>query len=689
MYCNKYKNNKTNKDLEFERNQATFSVEELNRILNDNDQNSINIKNEIKNLIESDPIISKPQEIHFLSREDQFKRVLYVCSKLRGIRQKYGEAGVMQYHNNLFEELPYIINDLVFASAFKSLASEEQLNKWYHHFLNYEYLGSYSQTELGHGSNVQAIETTATYIKETQEFEINSPTLTSTKWWVGGLGKLSTHTIVFAQLLLQDPENPNKLKNYGPHPFLVSVRSLENHQPLKGITIGDIGPKLGFNLIDNGFLRLDHIRVPRDQLLNRFFNVTADGKYIKPKHSRLIYAGMVGVRSAIIENSFVSLARSTTIASRYSVIRKQFKLSPKDNEERKVIEYANQMQRIIPHIASTFGFYFTGNRFAKEFDQMISQIKVNQDTTLLSELHANSSALKSYLTYAAAQGVSECRLSCGGHGYSHFSGIPYLQANQLHIVTAEGENNLLPQQTTKYLLSIIKKLSTSEDVDQVKLGKSVEYLRDEMKSTLKNIEEYYSGKDTSILHPDTLLQLFKHRSFNLLRILSENLQDAMMNSKDLASVWGDLNVEINHIGQAHAQLYVLQSFYDQLLKIKNSNQVSEPIKSLMDQLFQCYCLYTINNEMVDFVQDGYLDLKEVDQLRKSLTNVYKQLRPNIIPIVDSFDLCDATLGSALGNYSGNVYDTLFNWASTQAFNSNTNYTNEINNIINKSLYSKL
>ena len=45
--------------------------------------------------------------------------------------------------------------------------------------------GTYIQTELGHGTFVRGLETTATYDKTTQEFIIDSPTLTSIKYWPG------------------------------------------------------------------------------------------------------------------------------------------------------------------------------------------------------------------------------------------------------------------------------------------------------------------------------------------------------------------------------------------------------------------------------------------------------------------------------------------------------------------------
>jgi alkylation response protein AidB-like acyl-CoA dehydrogenase len=55
--------------------------------------------------------------------------------------------------------------------------------------------------------------------------------------------------------------------------FIVQLRSLEDHSPLPGVTLGDIGGKFGsgaYNSMDNGVLRFDHVRIPRDQMLMRF-----------------------------------------------------------------------------------------------------------------------------------------------------------------------------------------------------------------------------------------------------------------------------------------------------------------------------------------------------------------------------------------------------------------------------------
>lgn len=77
-------------------------------------------------------------------------------------------------------------------------------------------IGTYAQTELGHGTFVRGLETTATYDPETQEFLLHSPTLTSTKWWPGGMGKTATHAVVMARLIVNG-------RDHGPHAFIVQV----------------------------------------------------------------------------------------------------------------------------------------------------------------------------------------------------------------------------------------------------------------------------------------------------------------------------------------------------------------------------------------------------------------------------------------------------------------------------------
>jgi acyl-CoA oxidase len=118
--------------------------------------------------------------------------------------------------------------------------------------------------------------------------------LTSSKWWIGGLGKAANHAIVMARLITDG-------KDLGPHPFCVQIRSFEDHTPLKGVTVGDIGPKFGFNSVDNGFIMFDHYRIPHISFLAKYSQVQpGTGVYSKPPNAKLSYGTMVYVRANIV-----------------------------------------------------------------------------------------------------------------------------------------------------------------------------------------------------------------------------------------------------------------------------------------------------------------------------------------------------------------------------------------------------
>jgi acyl-CoA oxidase len=70
------------------------------------------------------------------------------------------------------------------------------------------------------------------------------------------MGIMANHAIVYARTIAGG-------NDYGVNPFFCQIRDFENHMPLTGINVGDLGTKLGYNAVDNGFLSFDHYRIPR------------------------------------------------------------------------------------------------------------------------------------------------------------------------------------------------------------------------------------------------------------------------------------------------------------------------------------------------------------------------------------------------------------------------------------------
>lgn len=135
-------------------------------------------------------------------------------------------------------------------------------------------VGCYAQTEIGHGSDIQNLLTTATFDQKTNSFIMHTPETKAAKWWIGDLGIYATHACVFAQLIINN-------KKHGVHAFIVPIRDPITHKPFPGIEVGDIGPKLGYNNKDNGYLIMTNYRISRMNLLRKYNKVSKTGEYKK------------------------------------------------------------------------------------------------------------------------------------------------------------------------------------------------------------------------------------------------------------------------------------------------------------------------------------------------------------------------------------------------------------------------
>ena len=112
---------------------------------------------------------------------------------------------------------------------------------------------------------------------------------------------------------------------------LVGSRML--HKLLPGVLIGDCGPKNGCNIIDNGFILLDRVRVPVDNLLNRISGIDKDGNFYsttKTEDQRFgqHLSALSGGRFLIAINCSSMALSALTIAIRYTCVRRQFNSPP-------------------------------------------------------------------------------------------------------------------------------------------------------------------------------------------------------------------------------------------------------------------------------------------------------------------------------------------------------------------------
>lgn len=232
------------------------------------------------------------------------------------------------------------------------------------------------------------------------------------------------------------------------HPFMVQLRSLVDHKPLPGITVGEVGPKMGLKAADNGFLHLNNVRIPRDNMLMRNAQVAANGDYTKPATFKLNYGTMTFVRVLIGDMVAYNVARAVTIATRYSAIRKQGFIESNGGEVR-ILDYEAQQYKLFPILAMAHAFKAAFVFLMTAFKDVNEDIEAgNLDS--MSELHALASGIKAMSTEIGSQAIERCRLACGGHGFLLVSGLPRLYATTVAACTYEGDNTVLYLQCIRF-----------------------------------------------------------------------------------------------------------------------------------------------------------------------------------------------------------------------------------------------
>lgn len=200
-------------------------------------------------------------------------------------------------------------------------------------------------------------------------------------------------------------------------------------------------------------------RIPRENLLSRVCDVTPEGKFVSAiKDSRKRMGASLGAlsggRVSICGISYIYHCKAISIAVRYAMSRRQF--GPDDKSpELPVIEYQSQQYRLIPHLANAYATAIFFDSLAKSYGKMVLSTVMGENVADIGmEIHALSSAAKPVCSWAARDAIQECREACGGHGYLKVSQLGDIRNDNDANCTYEGENNVLIQQTSNWLLGV-------------------------------------------------------------------------------------------------------------------------------------------------------------------------------------------------------------------------------------------
>ncbi len=610
-----------------------------------------------KRLVEYAAVLDDQRE---MDRTAFRERVREVVKELAGTGQtglgfpvEYGGGGdigasVAAFETMAFGDLSVLVKVGVqfglFGGAILQLGTERHHQTYLPDLIAADLMGCFAMTETGHGSNVQALGTTATYDPATQEFVLSTPDDASRKDYIGNAAAHARLAVVFAQLEIGG-------KSEGVHAFVVPIRD-DSGAVLPAVRIEDDGRKIGLNGIDNGRIWFDGVRVPRENLLNRYADVTETGVYVSAIENPdrrfftmlgTLVQGRVCVGGAGINASKVALA----IAVKYALGRRQFG-NPGGAEEL-LLDYGLHQRRLFPLLAQTYALHFAQEVLAGELHAVFSAdsgAAAEVDERTRRSLESRAAGTKALGTWHASRTIQECREACGGAGYLSANRFDALRADTDVFTTFEGDNHILLQLVAKGLLTDYS--SSFGELDQLGMvrfvaGLAVETVleRTAVHKLLERIKDVFPGGDDSwdtdagILDPEYQLAMFRWREDHMLSGVARRLKRGMDGDMEPAEVFSRCQDHVIGAARAHVERLVVEAFVAKIATLSDADAASGN-KAALNLLCDLYALSRIEADRGWWMEHGRLSSARSKAISREINDLCRRVRPIAEDLVDAF-----------------------------------------------------
>ncbi|WP_197318622.1 acyl-CoA dehydrogenase [Saccharomonospora sp. NB11] len=560
-----------------------------------------------------------------------------------GFPTEYGGEGdigaaVVSFEMLGFGDLSLMVKSGVqwglFGGAVHLLGTRAHHDRYLPDIMSGDLLGCFAMTEIGHGSDVQNLRTTATYDPDTAEFVVHTPDRSASKTYIGNAARDGRLAVVFAQLVTGG-------RSRGVHALLVPIRD-EQGTVLPGVTIEDCGTKAGLNGVDNGRIAFDHVRVPRTALLNRYGDVAEDGTYTSPvdsdgKRFFTMLGTLVRGRISVAGSAGSATKRALAIAVHYADRRTQFQ--GQDGTEVTVLDYLAHQRRLLPALATTYALHFAQEDLVAELHDLQTgtpEDVAEADEIRQRELESSAAGLKALATWHATSTIQAAREACGGAGYMAENVLPALKADTDVFTTFEGDNTVLLQLVAKGLLTHYRSqfqdlspLATARFVAEQFVGAVIE--RTAARRVVERIVDAspVSDDDEVVFDRGWQLKLFTDRESHVLDGLARRLRAA---GKDNAfDVFNAAQDHVLRAARVHVERVVLDSFVAAVDRCED-----DEAKALLDKVCDLHVLSTIEADRAWFLEHGRLTSARAKAVVAGVNRLCGELRPHATTLVDAF-----------------------------------------------------
>jgi len=522
----------------------------------------------------------------------------------------------------------------LFGGAVLHLGNAEHHRRYLADIASGRLLGCFAMTEHGHGSDVAALRTTATYDPAAEEFVLDTPDDDARKEYIGNAARDGRLAVVFAQLVTGG-------ESHGVHAFLAPIRD-EAGNPMPGVRIEDCGFKAGLNGVDNGQLWFSGVRIPREALLDRYGSVAPDGGYSTPienqtKRFFTMLGTLIQGRISVAGGAGSATKVALRIALHYAERRTQFEAPGRDGEVR-LLDYLAHQRKLLPALAKSYALHFAQAELVGTLHEVFTH--ADPADPRRRELEARAAGIKATATWHASRTIQTCREACGGAGYLGENRLPGLKADTDVFTTFEGDNTVLLQLVAKELLTSYRDhfgeldmLGTIRFVAGQAFGSMLE------RSPLIARLLAAAGRDEDADWSDRgwQLSLLDFRERHLTDGLARRLRRAA-GAEDPFVVFNACQDHLLATAQAHVDRLLAEAFVAAI-----EDCADRDVRLLLERVCDLYVLSTVEADRAWYIEHGRLSPARTKRLATEVNRLCAELRPHALSLIDAFGVPDVAL----------------------------------------------